>query len=164
MGVKCSQRTKKSATNEEGGNPFQDGLRQHAIQTTITIMPYGAHYEEDMSRLYIHASAPATEESFEEATDSEILNDNFQGQVPAPENHLASARQLWICVFIIFFIVYCVDLLVISMLISITVIIFGILAKFGVHWDLMSSPEAISPLPRIESRNINSNSLAYSED
>jgi hypothetical protein len=150
MGVKRVQQTKKSATNDKGGNPFQDG-QQHAIQATTKIMPYGAHYEEDMSRLYIHASAPATDESIEDTTGSEILNDKFEGQVPVPEDHLTSARQLWICVFIICFIVYCVDLLAVFILISITVLVFGILAKFGLHWDLMSSPEATSFLSRIES-------------
>jgi hypothetical protein len=163
MGVKCVQRTKKLATNEEGGNPFQDGL-QYAIQKTIKIMPYGAHYEEDMSKLYIHVPASATQEATEEATGSEILNDNFEGIVPAPENCLANAQQLWICVFVILFIVYCVDLVVVWMLISIIVLVLGILVKFGLHWELMSSPEAISSLSRIESRIINSNSNTYAEN
>jgi hypothetical protein len=163
MGVKCVQRTKKLATNEEGGNPFEDGL-QHAIQKTIKIMPYGAHYDEDMSKLYIHASAPATQEATEEATGSEILNDNFEGIVPAPENCLANAQQLWICIFVILFLVYCVDLVIVWMLISIIALVLGILAKFGLYWELMSSLEAISPLSRIEFRSINSNFNTYAEN
>lgn len=64
-------------------------------------MPYGAHYEEDMSRLHIHVTAPATDDIVE-ATGSEIPHDSIEEQVPAPENydHSKGSRPFWIGAFI----------------------------------------------------------------
>jgi hypothetical protein len=145
MGLKCL-RTKSSAAprSDVTTNPFQDGRQQDAIRTILNIMPYGAHYEEDMSRLYIHSPTALDDDTAEETGDPEGLDEVTDEQIHPPivaASLFPTTQSLWICAFVILFVVYCVDFVAFLMVVSVMVLVLGILAKFGVlvHGGVVSS-------------------------
>jgi hypothetical protein len=148
MGLKCL-RTKSSAVPsiDVATNPFQDGRQQDAIRTIMTVMPYGAHYEEDMSRLYIHPPTVLDEGTAGETGDQEALDEVIDEQPPTAATLLATTQRVWIFAFVILFVVYCVDLLAFLMVTSAMVLVFGILAKFGLHGGVISSSEGVQTVP-----------------
>jgi hypothetical protein len=151
MRLKCLRMKSSAAPRSDvATNPFQDGRQQDAIRTIMTAMPYGAHYDEDMRRLYIHPPTALDEDtSAGETGDPEALDEDIDEPIhpPTAASLLPTTQRVWICAFVILFVVYCVDLLAFFMVTSAMVLAFGILSKFGLHRGVISSSEVVQSVP-----------------